>query len=159
MQENLLEIGYQDVPKVLLLGNGINRAYGFSSWEELIKSVQTKELTKVEQDSINNVPYPLQPVILTEDHIGTRMKELSEELSSLHALSDEEIVLRNFAELPFDTILTTNYTYELENALYNEFKCLPRQRCKSREVAFDNKGKYETRQLHTYFSIKNYPPI
>ena len=52
MQENLLEIGYQDVPKVLLLGNGINRAYGFSSWEELIKSVQTKELTKVEQDSI-----------------------------------------------------------------------------------------------------------
>ena len=53
--DNNLKIEFGQVPKVLLLGNGINRAYSFSSWEDLISSIGTinkfkKELKKVAID-------------------------------------------------------------------------------------------------------------
>ena len=66
-----------------MLGNGINRAYGAASWDDLIRSIQTKELTEKEAASLKEVPYPLQPVILTEDHLGMRMKNISLALSKL----------------------------------------------------------------------------
>lgn len=159
MEEQLLQISYDQIPKILLIGNGINRAYGFVSWDELIKSISTKELNDTERAAIKNVPYPLQPVILTDDHLGTQMKSISLQLSELQAHTEEEAVLRTFASLPVDGILTTNYTYELEKALDDCFKCIPARKCKSRKVAYRDSGKYNTEQLHTYFAINNYPLI
>lgn len=157
---NPLQIEYGQVPKVLLLGNGINRAFDYASWDDLIKSISTKELSKNEELCMSNVPYPLQPVILTNDHLDTRMKEISQPLSVLRASKDEEVLLRQFASLPVDAILTTNYTYELERALDNTFKCIPGRKCKARYKAYDEGGEYVTRQLHTYFrTIEEKPPI
>ena len=45
---DILQIAYDSVPKVLMLGNGINRAYHFASWDDLIQSIQTRELTEAE---------------------------------------------------------------------------------------------------------------
>ena len=71
MEHSKLQLAYGQVPKVLLLGNGINRAYGFASWDELIESIRTKDLSDSEKENVKNIPYPLQPVILTGDHLGT----------------------------------------------------------------------------------------
>ena len=159
MEDNKLQLAYGQVPKVLLLGNGINRSYGFASWDELIESIRTKDLSDSEKEGIKNVPYPLQPVILTGDHLGTQMKTISGQLSLLKAATEENEVLHAFASLPVNAILTANYTYELEKALNPNFNCLPGRRCGSRKSAYAESGKYNTEQLHTYFDVDKYPPI
>jgi hypothetical protein len=134
------------------LGNGINRAYDYASWEELIKSISTKTLTPDEKEAIKAVPYPLQSVILTADQIDTQMKKISESLSAEKASPAEEELLRQFAMLPMDAILTTNYSYELEKALIPDFHSEFGKVCRCRNVAYEKSGKYDRRQLHTYFS-------
>lgn len=148
-----MRIEYETKPKVLLLGNGINRAYGFASWDELLNSIQTKVLDPEETESLKNIPYPLRPVILTEDHLSSRLKEISGELSGLRAPEAEEALLRAYLRLPMDAVLTTNYTYELEKALDPKFVSLPNRHCKARHVAYD-KGSVQTiRQMGTYFEV------
>lgn len=157
---NTLKLEYGHIPKVLLLGNGINRAFDFASWDDLIKSISTKNLSEDEEICMQNVPYPLQPVILTNDHLGTRMKEISQPLSELRATPNEELLLEKYASLPVDAILTANYTYELEKTLDNTFKCVPGCKCKTRYKAYDGGGEYDTRQLHIYFRpIEEKPSI
>jgi len=85
MEHSKLRLAYGQVPKVLLLGNGINRAYGFASWDEMIESIRTKDLSDREKECVKNIPYPLQPVILTNDHLGMQIKIISEQLSLLNA--------------------------------------------------------------------------
>lgn len=159
MDNRKLCVKHNKVPKVLMIGNGINRTFGFASWDELIEAIRTKDLTGEEKAALENVPYPLQPVILTEDHLGTQMQSISKELSELRAPEAEEEMLRTLAALPVDGILTANYTYELEKALDNQFKCLPARKCKARKTALDGAGKYSTEQLHTYFDVGEYPPV
>ena len=159
MSKNILQIRCGETPDILLLGNGINRAYGFASWDDLIQSIQTKELSKEEAASLKDVPYPLQPVILTGDHLDEQMKSISHQLSELKAPEAENTVLRDFASIDFDAILTTNYTYELEKALDSSFHCVPGRQCKLRRTAYTGEGKYNTEQLHTYFRVANAPSI
>lgn len=150
-----LYIPYDGIPKVLMLGNGINRAYDFASWNDLILSIQTRKLSEDEKACIENIPYPMQPVILTDDHLGTRMRDISGELSALRAPAEEEALLREYASLPVDAVLTANYSYEFEKALADDFKCLPGKRCKYRKVAYAESGKYNTEQLHTFYSLND----
>ena len=159
MSQNILPIKHGHKPNILLLGNGINRAYGFASWDDLIHSIQTKELSDAEINSLKGVPYPLQPVILTGDHLGTQMKSISKQLSELKAPEEENTILQQYASLAVDAILTTNYTYELEKALDPQFKCLPSRKCKVRMTAYNESGKYNTEQLQTFFNIDQMPPI
>jgi hypothetical protein len=154
-----MQVGHDETPKVLLIGNGINRAYKSSSWDNLLESITTKKLTDRKKEAMDNVPYPLKPVILTEDHIDRQMKEKSKKWSDFRACEMEESLLRRYADLPVDAILTTNYTYELEKALEPEFKCNPGVRCKWRARAYDGE-KYYNDQLYTYFSVgEKAPPI
>ena len=37
------------MPQVLLLGNGINRAYGDKSWQDLIRALKTNEKISLER--------------------------------------------------------------------------------------------------------------
>ena len=101
MEIRKLCVEYGRTPKVLMLGNGINRAFGFASWDDLIESIRTKDLTSEEKEALKNVPYPLQPVILTEDHLGTQMRSISKELSDLRAPEAEEEMLRTAAFITF----------------------------------------------------------
>ena len=151
-------IEYDKVPKVLLLGNGINRAYDFPSWEKLIEWIRTKELSAEEKQSLKTVPYPLQPVILTGDHLGEQMKKASDPLSRNRASEEEEELLQEYANLPVDAILTSNYTYELEKAIEPVFQCSAGRKCRWRHLAYDKDGKFCREQLHTYFLPKEGGP-
>lgn len=153
-----MKITHGKIPKILLLGNGINRAYDYASWEDLIQSIRTKTLTPDEEEAIKAVPYPLQPVILTADQIDTQMKKISESLSVEKAPPAEEELLRKFAMLPMDAILTTNYSYEMEKALIPEFRSEFGKACRWRSVAYEKDEEYCRRQLHTYFLADGYLP-
>lgn len=153
MTKDKLTISIKYLPKVLLLGNGINRAYDFASWDELIKSIKTKELTEEEIKTVNKAPNPLQPIILTEDHVGDKMKEIAPKLTELKACDEEENLLNKFVSLPFDSVLTTNYTYEIEKAAIENFNCKVGVACKYRKKAKADAKDFESKQLNTYFEV------
>ena len=150
---NKLKVAIDKTPNVLLLGNGINRAYNFASWDDLIKSIKTKELTEEESNALKSMPYPLQSINLTEDNVGEKMKEVAVDLIKLKASEDEETLLKNFASLSYDAILTTNYTYELQKATIDNFNCKVGSTCKYRKKAVCDAKDFQKNQLHTYFEI------
>ena len=145
--------GIKNNPKVILLGNGINRTYGVSSWDDLISKIQTRELSHEEKQCLDKIPYPLRPVILTEDNVGNKMKENAEDLCSFQPIDEEGALIQNITTLPVEAILTTNYTYEIEKAICPEFACKLGRSSRFRKKMQVNAGKYEMDQLHTYFSI------
>jgi hypothetical protein len=160
MEEHFLQMEYDHVPKVLMLGHGIDRAFGFASWDDVIGPAQIRELTVDERDGMKNVPDPLGPLLLTEDHVRDKMKQWSYTWSALHAEPREEALLKRYGALPVDAVLTTNYTYELEKAVDPAFQCKAGRKCKWRKQSCAAGGKYAAQQLHTYFACgENTPPI
>ena len=55
MEHSKLQLSCGQIPKILVLGNGINRAHGFASWDELIESIRTKDLSDDERESIKSI--------------------------------------------------------------------------------------------------------
>lgn len=151
MAEDKLTIKCGTTPNVLMIGNGFNRAFNFASWDDLIKSVGTKVLSENDKKNTEKLPKPLQPVVLTDNRIGIRMEKVAPNLTELRAPKEEENLLRKFAELPVQAILTGNYTYELEKALIPDFRCKVSRACKFRKKTDIKAGKYEMKMLHMYF--------
>ena len=102
---------------ILLLGNGINRAYDSHaiSWKNLLEKMTTvKDLPKHE-----NLPFPLEMVLRTDDHVDEVLTKYNRELYG--TVDDEKLrcVLAKVLRMGFDEILTTNYDYALEGtAIY-----------------------------------------
>lgn len=115
MQSENLKL--EKYPQVLLLGNGINRAYEKTaiSWGRLIKNVEGE---KEFPDDLS-LPMPLEVVLRTGDNID---KTLRKECAKLHGCVDSkemEQILQKILSMGFDHILTTNYSYELEAAAFS----------------------------------------
>lgn len=148
-----LTIPHGQVPNVLLIGNGINRAFDFMSWSELLYDIASPEKKGLKLD---NVPTPLQAVILTGDNVYSGLKDISQKLIDMKAPNDEEIMLKQFAGLPFDAILTANYTYEFEKAIYYEFKLSSGRSSKYRKVSNAESKGFVRDNLYTYFELPNF---
>ena len=61
-------------PKVLLLGNGLSRAYNAGSWDHFLDSINRKKDEFPVPTDIN-MPMPLKIILLTDNHVGTAMKD------------------------------------------------------------------------------------
>lgn len=101
-------------PQVLLLGNGIIRAYSnlAMSWKDMLRRIGTD---KDIPDEIA-VPMPLEIVVRTGDHVDLVLRDHKEELYGTVETEEFRDVLRHLLSMGFDHILTTNYSYELEEA-------------------------------------------
>lgn len=78
----------QNRPKVLLLGNGINRAFGSDSWSDLLANICDDEVLKTDLidkrefcdkchsrlDSFANCPEPFKAILVTNDNIDIKLK-------------------------------------------------------------------------------------
>ena len=131
-REMLPSIPYGTIPNVLLLGNGINKAFGKSSWDELIDEIATETFTKEEKARIEKMPYPLRPVIVTNDQVDVRLDKISKKMVPTDLESGQKELIKSFVNMDFDAILTTNYTYEIEKAIDESFLCKPKAPCKYR---------------------------
>lgn len=145
-------------PTVLLVGNGINRAYGVSSWDDLISKIKTREVSEDEATCIEKMPYPLRPIVLTEDNVCNKMKDIAEDLCSFQPADEEVTMLHEVINLQPEAILTTNYTYEIEKTMCSEFKCKVGRPSKFRKKVQVKAGKSEIKHLHTYFSASEDGP-
>lgn len=143
-----LTVPFGKTPSVLLLGNGINRAYNFMSWSELLNKI-----SDIKNLELDNVPAPLQAVILTDDNVDGKLKSISAELVASKAPLEEELLLQKFVNLPFDAILTTNYTYELEKAVCNDFSITPGKASRFRKITSESSNNFVKNNLYTYFSL------
>ena len=99
-------------PQVLLLGNGLNLAYGGVSWSALLKEITVRD----DLPEKIHCPLPLQAVLYTNNDIKTAMENQREKLFGSLATESQIAVLRDVLTSGFDEILTTNYSYELEMA-------------------------------------------
>lgn len=107
-------------PQVLLVGNGLLRPSNNDySWENIIKKMKKDEVDEIK---FAGLPYAIQATVVTEVDDKKRYSKYAEAFKN-YPYDNKEIIL-DYTNLPFDAILTTNYTYELENSIENKYSSL-----------------------------------
>lgn len=142
------------IPQVLLLGNGINRAFNSDSWDDLLNSIDRRS----DRYDIGDYrcPETLKAVLVTEDNVDKALQSQKERLGNLGAEKSEKQMqlLRRLLNAGFDEILTTNYSYELETAALGQDKVNERS-LRRMQGHTDEVSRCETSlMLHTYNSVE-----
>lgn len=116
-----IEYGY--IPNILLIGNGINQAYGEASWDKVLETLSTGEYdyNDVVFSKIKKLPYSLQTILISSDSVDAGMHDIAERMLPREISTSHSDILQSFVNIGFDAILTTNYSYEIETALYYGF--------------------------------------
>ena len=132
-------------PQVLFLGNGLNLAYGGMSWTKLIEIIAKRDdfdWTKSE------TPMPLQAILATNNQIRTSLKTHKELFRGRIETEDQMYVLQTLLTIGFDDILTTNYSYELEEAAFQKETLSDKKIAKMMRYTSSNAETHYL--LHTY---------
>ncbi len=103
-------------PQCLLLGNGINRAFADSSWEDIIREELRLTDSSRTYEDIVNMPSTMQIVVATNDNVDKSMSRLADRLLKINMDDQRKAFLQCFLSLPVDDIFTANYSFELEAA-------------------------------------------
>ncbi|MDO4865766.1 MAG: hypothetical protein Q4C10_04360 [Clostridia bacterium] len=102
-------------PRVLLLGNGILRLRGGVSWESLLSRIAMND--DIPDEVLREIPMAMRVEALCgADVEGARLRAAGEFEPIDACVTD---TLRRLLSLPWDCVLTTNYTYEAEGVLLN----------------------------------------
>lgn len=99
-------------PRVLLLGNGILRLAEGRGWSELLHSIRKRNLP---DDILHQIPYSMQPEALCGYDIETIRRSVAKQMEKSRPSVSPQ--LERLLAMDFDCILTTNYTYEIEEIL------------------------------------------
>lgn len=113
-------------PKVLLLGNGLNRAYGDASWTELLEGISTENFDKNRITDLK-MSMPLQAILVSGNDVKTGLRKYyqnsdnKKEIFQPPANTEMQDRIEAILTAGFDHILTTNYSYELESVACRSF--------------------------------------
>lgn len=133
---------------VLLLGNGIDRSFNSDpvSWGELLDKMTTNPAVPAHAP----LPFPLEVVLRTNDHVDEALKEHSRELAG--SVKDARLreVLTRLLTMGFDDILTTNYDYTLEATAFYPDELTFARVSKAMEHTPEVKRAEGRYMLHTY---------
>ncbi|MCM1165107.1 MAG: SIR2 family protein [Lachnospiraceae bacterium] len=141
-------------PRVLLLGNGINRAFHSDSWDKLLNSMA--EEYGVENADEYLCPETLKAILVTRDRVDEALGRKKDSLGALGTKKPPKQLelLRRLLALDFDCILTANYSYELETAALGEDK-ICESALKKAQRHTDAASRCEASlMLHTYNSVE-----
>ena len=130
---------------ILLVGNGINQAFEDSkdafipqkenwdfkgmSWINIVKQIMLNCNPDLKYDDVKTLPTTLQIVTASKDDVKKTMKSLSEYMVRDIISEDKAMFCKQLLTLPVENILTTNYSYELEQSVgiparkYNYYQC------------------------------------
>lgn len=125
-------------PKVLLLGNGLCRAYGGMSWDKLLDEIKD-QITFSDPARHYVIPMPLKAAMLANNTLSKKLREIVAEVKTddgqqektnwqnfVCTTKEMRNQIRKLVNCGFDYILTTNYSYEIEAALLDKETLLPR---------------------------------
>ena len=125
MFRKLPSIPYNYTPRILLLGNGVLRAFGGDSWNDLIDDMMNGNKNPRERDAIHKLPYSLQIIAASDDNVDSAMENISSRMIGSKAPNQEcENLIRRIVD-GYDCVLTTNYSYEIEKVLIPDFYIKP----------------------------------
>ena len=138
-------------PKVLFLGNGLNRAFGANDWSKLLKQIHSNPRITFEQ--LTDLPYPLQAVLATGDDLDAVLKEDSLKEQGISDIEAMRPMTESLLRVPFDHILTTNYTYEIERVANSKVKQDGEYCKKLTRTTIKNQRAENKYLLHTYNEV------
>ena len=139
----------QTIPQVLFLGNGLNLAYSGISWADLIGKIAKRD----DFDwSRSEMPMPLQAILASDNQIRTSLKSAKEDFRGKIRTDRQMEVLRDLLTMGFDDILTTNYSYELEEAALGKYELTDQQVAKLMRYTSDNAERNYL--LHTFNQVR-----
>lgn len=150
----------KEFPNVLLLGNGILRSCKTlddknpKSWSKYIRELSCDILTKRRSNQLKDLPYSLQASIITELNDSTRQNKYIE--TFITSEFEDFSLLEDLLKIGFDSIITTNYTYEIENVFHPNYSMLKDKLTYAKSTCDNNDNRF---LLHTYNQFKNSPPI
>lgn len=108
-------------PKVLLLGNGVPRAFGGENWNRFLDGIKDKDRFPKEA-KYYEFPQTMKAAMLSAGKLDSKIKDLTvNDFSLFSKTSDEEReAIQRFISVGFDFILTTNYSYEIETSILDK---------------------------------------
>jgi len=156
------KVGSGERPKVLLIGNGVNRAYDGASWDKMLDDIKDKE--KFPKEAKNYIlPMPLKATLLSGRDLRTKLKrstcgiakEKENHWDDFSTVNDKQReAIRKFIDIGFDYILTTNYSYELECALLGK-NTISKNELKDKMVYCEGKAPQTKFLLSTFNRFKS----
>lgn len=139
-------------PQVLLLGNGLIRSYSglTMSWKDLVYRIGSDHTIPYSVD----IPLPMEIVLRTQNHVSDVLRDHKKELFGRIDSSLFRDKLMTLLDAGFDDILTTNYSYELEEAASGKPFLTKEEIAKMRHYIGFRKKHEKRYLLHTYNEIK-----
>ena len=137
---------------VLLMGNGMNRAYRSEafSWQKLLEDMTTVENLPEHK----NLPFPLEVVLRTNDQVDKALVQFSGQMYGSVESEKMRCVLAELLKLGFDEILTTNYDYTLEGTAIYPKKVTDAWLKKTMQHTNEVAKAESAYLLHTYQSVE-----
>lgn len=141
------------IPAVLLTGNGLHRAFNNEDWDCLLKELSANRFTEEEWEAINKLSYPQRAIIATSNSVLEGIKSVSDRYIQASTFPGEDELVHCAVRAGFETILTTNYSYEIEKALCPEFHVSSGKASRYRKKTCSNKPRTETDTLYQYMLL------
>lgn len=142
-------------PAVLLVGNGLNRCAGDdTTWDNAILKLAKDDAIL---DKIKRLDYSIRATVTADENDEKRWSRYVKLFDNDFKYFDNPL-LKNLLKVPFDAVLTTNYTYELENALDGNYPCSDHKEdwaCTTAANYISGKQPDSVRLLNTFNRLKN----
>lgn len=113
-------------PQILLIGNGLEYKSGQVSWEKLLENVRVENAAAIPEKAKEELPFPLlyhllttpspAPAHMTQADLTGENQHLAAAMGNLVHQSNE--FLDRLPSLGADHIMTTNYSYCVEQAFF-----------------------------------------
>lgn len=142
---------WNEHPKVLLIGNGFNRTYHMKSWKNLIDSLQKE--SSLDSRSLARLPLSMQIVLATGNQVAESMEDVAEYMRNFQLSEEHQKLLGQILQIPVRTILTTNYSYELEKVYSRD--CSYWKFNPYRQYAIPYKNSNAVKFLHRYSHVES----
>lgn len=147
-------------PKVLFLGNGL--FYSDSNWDDFIENNKKQAISSDEWNAIKNAPYTIRATVALPTGDSERQNGYMKEVEQIHSKMEKKRPnILKLLELPFDAILTTNYTYQIEEHISGNYLGLSnnQKREKYARQTFRNDKSKDTKYLLRTFNQLEYNAI
>lgn len=155
------------LPNVLLIGNGVLQSLAeingikTRNWSESLIKLSDEPMTEAQKEKLKGIPYSVKATIVASAKDTNRNKKYEEVFKTLKV--KDYSLLNDLVSIGFDSILTTNYTYEIENCFLHKFsdikvKDKKKYACQIKRKSL--KGKTDPKYLiHTYNQVNESPPV
>ena len=108
-----------------------------NKWNEIIAEFAEEYDPQLDRKLLKKLPYNMQIVAATRDNVDKSMVELCQKLKEITLNEEQKAFGKRILSLPFDRIITTNYTYELERSVSENktFRCRYFEKKRERDMS------------------------